>query len=269
MTVNVNFVAASSLLSVVLLVCMMLLMEAGRRIGTARLARDPDGLASGFGPAEGAVLGLLGLLIAFTFSGANGRLEDRRHMITDEANAIGTAYLRIDLLPHDAQGELRQLLGRYLDLRLALYANLQDSAATNAKLRAISALQAEIWTKTLVACQRPEAAVSAPLLLLPAVNAMFDIAGTRNMATLDHPPLAIFLFLALLSLMGSLLVGYDMAANKDRNWFHTVVFAAIVSLAVYVTVDLEFPRQGLIRVDAADRALIDLRDSMRATGSNH
>ena len=66
-------------------------------------SRDPDGLAKGSGAAEAAVFGLLGLLIAFTFSGAASRFEDRRHLITEEANAIGTAYLRIDLLPGDAQ----------------------------------------------------------------------------------------------------------------------------------------------------------------------
>src|SRR4249919_3832924 len=82
---------------------MLVCGEIGRRIGARRLARDPEGLAKGAGAAEAAVFGLLGLLIAFTFSGAASRFEERRHLVTREANAIGTAYLRIDLLPDDAQ----------------------------------------------------------------------------------------------------------------------------------------------------------------------
>jgi hypothetical protein len=100
------------------------------------------------------------------------------------------------------------------------------------------------------------------MLLLPALNAMIDVTTTRAMATQNHPPLVVFLLLGGLSLIGALLVGYGMSDNKDRSWLHTIAFAAIMSLAVYVIVDLEFPRLGLIRVDAADQVLIDLRKSM-------
>ncbi|MEY3788920.1 MAG: hypothetical protein RLZ75_3128 [Pseudomonadota bacterium] len=96
----------------------LLFLEIGQRIGIARIAHNSDGLAKGSGAAEGAVFALLGLLIAFTFSGATSRFEDRRHLITEEANDIGTAYLRVDLLPSDAQPEIRELFRRYVDLRV-------------------------------------------------------------------------------------------------------------------------------------------------------
>ena len=242
---------------------MLIFSEVGRRIGIARLARDPEGLAKGAGAAEAAVFGLLGLLIAFTFSGAASRFEDRRHLIAAEANAIGTAYLRIDLLPGDAQRDMRELFRRYLDARLATYRDVADQTATKAKLAEGAALQEDIWTKALTASRRPEAPAQAAMLLLPALNEMIDITTTREMATRNHPPLAVFLLLCGLSLVGALLVGYGTSTNKDRSWFHTVVFAAILSLTVYVIVDLEFPRLGLIRVDAADQTLIDLRKSMQ------
>src|SRR6187455_2165271 len=91
-----------TLMTVALFAAMLLCLEIGRRVGTARLARDPDGLTKGASAAEGAVFALLGLLLAFTFSGAASRFEDRRWFINDEANAIGTAYLRLDLLPEEA-----------------------------------------------------------------------------------------------------------------------------------------------------------------------
>src|SRR5689334_19405316 len=111
----------------------LLFAAVGRRIGIARLARDPEGLTKGASAAEAAVFGLLGLLIAFTFSGAASRFEDRRHLITTEANAIGTAYLRIDLLPADAQPEVRALFRRYVDARVTAFRQvMEDYAAANA-----------------------------------------------------------------------------------------------------------------------------------------
>jgi hypothetical protein len=249
------------LLAAALFLCMLFFSEVGRHIGVARLARDPDGLDKGAGAAEAAVFGLMGLLIAFTFSGAASKFEVRRHLITQEANAIGTAYLRIDLLPGDSQPEMKELFRRYVDVRSVTYLN-QDINATRVKLAEAAVLQGDIWTKSVAACRRQDAPSQAAMLLLPALNEMIDITTTRVSATMNHPPLVIFLLLCLLSLVGALLVGYDTSSNKKRSWLHIVVFAAIMSLAVYVIVDLEFPRLGLIRVDAADQVLIELRNSM-------
>ena len=101
------------------------------------------------------------------------------------------------------------------------------------------------------------------MLLLPALNEMIDITTTRVMATRNHPPLVVFMMLAALAVVGALLVGYGTSVNKQRTWLHTLVFAVILSLTTYVIIDLEFPRLGLIRVDAADQVLSDLRASMR------
>jgi len=89
-----------------------------------------------------------------------------------------------------------------------------------------------------------------------------DITTTREMATRNHPPAIVFLLLSGLSLVGALLVGYGSSPNKERTWFHTVVFAGMLAVTVYVIADLEFPRLGLIRVDDADQVLVDLRKSM-------
>ncbi len=130
---------------------MLLLSVIGRRIGVARFKRDPEAATTEGGAAEAAVFGLLGLLIAFTFSGAASRFETRRQLIGEEANAIGTAYLRVDLLPDDSQPELRDLFRRYVDLRATVYQSALDQAETIARLNAGDALQREIWTKALAA----------------------------------------------------------------------------------------------------------------------
>ena len=263
------FALVALLAGAALFVGMLVFSEIGRRLGVARLARDPEGgLGKGAGTAEAGLFGLLGLLIAFTFSGAAARFEDRRHLITEEANAIGTAYLRLDLLPDDAEPAIRQLFRRYTAARSTTYRNATEQlvGGKNAALESVAEwapLQGEIWTKAWTACRRPDAPAQATMLLLPALNDMIDITTTRTTATQNHPPTVVFLLLGGLCLVGALLVGYGMSTNAARSWFHPVIFAAILSLTVYVIVDLEFPRLGLIRIDAADQVMVDLAKSMQ------
>lgn len=256
-----GFAFTAALFTAGLFVGMLVFSEIGRRIGLARLARQPE-LSKGVGAAEGAVFGLLGLLIAFSFSGAASRFEARRHLIAEETNAIGTAYLRVDLLPADAQPEIRKLFGRYVDVRVATYRDADDQAATKARLVEGEALQSAIWKKSVAALQRPDAVPPATIMLVPALNEMIDITTTRVVATQNHPPVVVFLLLGVLSMIGALLAGYGTSLNKDRSWLHTGVFAVILSLTVYVIVDLEFPRLGLIRINGADQILTDLRKTM-------
>ncbi len=239
---------------------MLACLEIGRRLG--RDAIGETGGKEGLGVIEGAVFALLGLLIAFTFSGAASRFENRRHLIVDEANDIGTAYLRIDLLPADAQPEVRDLFRRYVDSRLETYRNVTDATRVKQNLTESQDLQNKIWQKSVAGAGRsPNTAAS--MLLLPALNSMIDITTVRTAATEDHPPNAIFLMLAVIALATSLMAGFEMAGSKRRSWLHVVGYALIMSISVYVILDLEFPRMGLIRVDAFDHYLVDVRTSMK------
>jgi len=250
------------LFAVGLFLGMLLLLEMGRRIGIGRLARDPEGARQGVGAVEGAVFSLLGLLIEFTFSSAAARFDARRHLIVEEANNIGTAWLRLDLLPPESASNLRKLFRQYLDSRIEVYQKLPDLSAAKAELANSIKLQGGIWSAALTAC-RDAGSQPAHMLLLPALNAMFDITTTRTEATNHHPPSIIFIMLAALSLVSSLLAGYGMAGSKSHSWIHIIGFAAVVAVTVYVILDLEHPRLGLIRVDSADQVLIQLRESMK------
>jgi hypothetical protein len=249
-------------LAAALFLGMLVLSEFGRRVGQRRFARDPEGARVGTGVVDGAVFGLLGLLVAFTFSGAGARFDARRQLVVEEANAIGTAWLRLDLLPVGEQPALRVLFRSYLDTRLEVYQSLPDlEAAADALARSV-ALQGDIWARAVAASQGPDYQ-RAVVVLLPALNQMIDITTTRTMASRIHPPGIIFALLIALGLVCSLLAGYAMAGGKQRSWTHSVGFAAVIALSVYVILDLEYPRRGLIRVDAIDQVLIDLRASMR------
>jgi hypothetical protein len=240
---------------------MLIVLEFGRRLGEKRLAENPETAQSGSGAIEGAVFGLMALLVAFTFSSAATRFDLRRTMIVTEANNIETAWLRLDLLPVPAQPPLREKFRQYLDARLAIYAKFQDLAAARIEMNRASALQIEIWKEAVAAC-RDSGSSSATSLLLPALNDMFNITTTRTMAAQTHAPLPIYVVLGLVMLAVSLLAGYGMANGKTRNRFHAFAFALIMCLAIYVILDFEFPRFGLIRVDSFDAAMQSVRQSM-------
>src|SRR5688572_10410522 len=137
-----------------LFVAILAFLALGRRVGKARLA-SAEAAPAHFGAVEGAVFGLLGLLLAFTFSGAAGRFDDRKQLITVEANAVGTAWLRIDVAAADAQPPLRALFRRYLDSLLETYRQAGDPDTAHFEYTRSVALQGEIWSRAVAACGDP------------------------------------------------------------------------------------------------------------------
>jgi hypothetical protein len=239
----------------------LVVLEAGRRIGARRLAAEGEVAAKGLGALEGAVFALLGLMIAFCFSGALARFDARRHLVVQEANAIGTAWLRSALLPPEAQPKARELFRRYLDSRIETYRKVPDMAAVRQELARSAGLQQEIW-QLAISSSRSAGSSAAPVVLLPALNAMFDITTTRTESVRIHPPPVIFVMLGILALACSLFAGYDMAIRKRLNPLHSLAFAVVLSVTVYVIVDLEYPRVGLIRMTDSDQVLVELRKTM-------
>jgi hypothetical protein len=235
-------------------------LEAGRRLGARQVARDGEGAKSS--TVDAAVFGLMGLLIAFTFSGAAGRFDARRQLVVQEANDIGTAWLRLDLLPASEQSSLREKFRQYVASRLAVYRRLPDIQAARTELARSTALQSDIWTQAVSACKE-STTTPAAAMLLPALNQMFDIATARTMAAQMHPPALIYAMLFLVMLAGSSLAGYGMATAKARNWFHILVFLTVNVLAIYIILDFEFPRFGLIQLGGFDQVLVDLQQNLK------
>lgn len=249
-------------LPIALLVGMLLMLELGRRAELRRLARDPEGAKEGLGALEGSIFGLLGLLIAFTFAGAAGRYDDRRELVVQEANAIGDAWARFDTLPAATQPALRDGMRRYLESRLETYRRIPDLEAVMQELERSNRIQDEIWKGAVAACATPEGQ-RVTMLVLPALDDAFDMTLVRTAAAMRHPPTVIFAMLFLLALASALIAGHGMAKGTRRNWTYMVGFALTTAVAVYTILDIEFPRIGLIRVDAADQLLEDVLESMK------
>lgn len=257
-----NPVFFGALFALLLATGIIVLLEVGRRIGARRLAEEGEAAAKGFGAIETAVFALLGLILAFSFSGALTRFDARRHLVLAEANDIGTAFLRIDLLPTDAQAPMRDLFRRYLDSRIETYRKLPDMEAAQAELARSLKLQSEIWSLAVSSSQK-SATPQAMMVLLPAVNAMIDITTTRTEAAILHSPPIIWVMLGTLTFACALFAGYDMAGRKHLNLLHSAAFAVVLAVTVYVIIDLEYPRIGLFQMSDSDRVLVQLRESMK------
>ena len=251
------------LFCVVLFLGMLTLLEVGRRLGIKRRSKEAEGERGNLGTIEGAVFALFGLLMAFTFSGAASRFNEKRMLIAEEANTVETSYLRLYLLPREARISLQELFRRYVDSRLETYRRLPDLNAARAEMANSKNIQEEIWMEAVAATQLPDAHPDAGKLLLPALNAMIDITTTRTVALQLHPPRIIYALLFGLGLLCALLAGYRMAGGQHRSWIHIGGFTVITVIIVYVMLDVEYPRAGLIRLEASDQVLVEVRKAMK------
>lgn len=236
-------------------------MRIGWRIGRKRLQTLGEDGQAGLGALDGAVFGLMGLLVAFTFTGAAARFDARRSLVTEHVNAIGTAWLRLDLLAEADREKARDGFRRYVDTQLEIVGNSGNEDEVIAGMARLSSIQGEIW-QTLVQAARNDKTLPLTQAVLPPANEMFDLSTTRFMAAQQHPPLAVFLMLGLLVLVSGLLAGYGMAKAERQSTLHLFGFAAIMALSVYLILDIEYPRLGLVRIDSFDRPMIELRASM-------
>jgi hypothetical protein len=121
--------------------------------------------------------------------------------------------------------------------------------------------QHEIWSRS-VSASRGDSTQNSARLLLPAINEMIDVATSRTIAMHTQLPALIFALLTFVALVSGLLAGFAMAKRGSRSWLHLLLYAGVIAITVYAVLDLEYPRFGLIRLDAADQALRQLRDSI-------
>lgn len=251
---------ASWVITGLLLVGLLVAMRVGRWL-RGRLRTPED--AAGGGLLEAAVFGLLGLLLAFQFARSSSGLDLRRDLVLGEANAIGTAYLRLDLIKEEAQPAIRELLRQFTDARIRSRELLPDFHAAIAEVNRGRGFEGEIWRLAVEAC-RDDPWPPAATLLLPALNEVFDTAAARDVAALTHAPWPVVgLFLGV-AMLGGLLAGMTTTERDRTSRLKAIAFACVMALTVFVVFDMEFPRSGIIRVGVADTALQDVRAAMDA-----
>ena len=258
---HIDFALLSGGLAAGLFLAMLAFVEIGRHVGKYRFAKRGKDSRAGVGVVDGAVFALLALIMGFTFNGAANRYDKRREMVAEQANAISTAWQRISFLPAQVQPPLRAEFQRYVEALLTAYDHPAGSAAELRARDVLVTAENNIWTTALGATLDPSGE-KARMLLVPAVNQMFDAVATERMAQRLHPPLLIYVMLGLSALAAALFAGYAMSTAATRNWLYIIGFTATISITSFVVIELESPRLGLIRIDSMNNVLEELRISM-------
>lgn len=230
--------------------------EIGRFFRNMRRVADTKSERAGFLAIEAAIFGFVALILAFTFSWSFMRFDVSRHLIIEEVNHINSAYLRLSLLPSQDQSELKGKLRQYVDARVAAYRAFPDYAKAQAGIDRATAIQGEIWTTAVTATQKMTSP-QVSLLILPALDSMFDIANTRYMAIKMRRPVTITCLIIVLVFSCSLLAGFGMGDSKSRSWIHIIIYAALLTMTICTIVDLEYARTGLVQISEYDQALIN------------
>ena len=238
----------SWLIALLLWLVILGIFELGHRLGVRHQQATAETIQPQTSAIQGSVLGLLALLLGFTFSMSLQRFDARSAAMLDEANAIGTVQTRVSLLPPAQQALALVLLDQYVQLRLdaaEIDATTPDQRA--AVMRQIASVQTALWQQ---AAELGRAQPSASLnLYLSALNAMFD-AQTARAAVVERtvPPTVIALMLFTL-LSVTVFAGYTGGLSGGRPVFAALLLSTLLVLVIYVIFDLDRPRRGLIQVD--------------------
>jgi len=230
-----------------LFICMLLAMEIGFRSGRRKQARATEAITQA-NAVLAAMLGLLALLLAFTFSAALQRYEDRSQTVVAEANAIGTTYLRARLLPREMQDEVQALLRQYLDVRIQEgRVDAADPALHESLLNQGRLMEAQLWNHAVRAAELDKSVVTSGLFI-QSLNELIDTSGTRNAALNRHvPEIVLFLMFATIVLTTATL-GYASGIAGHRVTLAAFVLVMLIALVVYLIIDLDRPRRGAIQV---------------------
>jgi hypothetical protein len=248
------------LIGCVLLVLLLLAIEAGVLAGARTRARRGEGGTADLGPIQGAVLGLLGLLLAFTYSLAAGRQDARRELVVREANAIGTAYLRAGLLPEPRRGELQAILRQYVDSRIAPDEVVRDPVKLAEAVRRSERVLQALWPAASRNIEgHPPTVLDS--LMFQAMNEVIDLHTERLAAFEYRVPQIILWLLFAVAAMAMAMTGFGSGLSGRRSLFSTSILAVLVVAVIMVILDLDHPRRGAIRV--SQRAMIQLRDSLQ------
>lgn len=245
------------------LVVMGLAVELGYRVGLYKRKQWPDAEIGGGGVVLTAMLALLGLILAFTYSASASRYDARKQAVIVEANAIGTAFLRAGLVPDPGRTQLREALLRYAETRIVDPKKVRTVDDVQRIIELTLEAQAPLWpiTERIVA-----ASARGPIeaSLVAAVNEVIDEHTVRLAVLLDKLP-AVVLFMLLLITCGAMaVIGFNAGVSGCISRWRLTLFALVLGGVMFVIVDFDRPREGFIRVSlgSMQATIADMRHTL-------
>ena len=234
--------------------------ELGFRLGTARARRadrEKDATVGGMVAAE---LGLLAFLLAFAFGIAASRFDARRQALLDEANAIGTAYLRTAFLPEPHRAEVRRLLKEYVDVRIAA---TQGGSVEDA-VRQSEELHERLWAGAVAAAEKDPRSIPVGLFV-ESLNEVIDLHAKRVTVSLQSRiPLPVWVVFFAVAFLSFGAMGYHGGLTGTTRSPAVLVVAVTFAAVIWLVADLDRPGQGILRV--SQQPMIDLQKSMAPQG---
>ena len=237
------------------IVIALLSVEAGRRLAVYRLRHSAEEKESPVGGMVGGTLGLLAFMLAFTFGLASTRFEARRQILLQEANAIGTCYLRAALLPDPMRTEVRNLLREYVDVRLETVktGQLEQGIAKSDELLN------RLWSVAVITAEKERNVITS--LFIQSLNQVIDLHSTRVMAGVrSRVPGIIWIVLYLLMVLAMVMLGYQSGLAKSRRSIAVLALVIGFSSVLYLIADLDRPGQGMLQTN--QETMTDLRRTM-------
>jgi len=235
------------LLAVTALILVFVAAEFGFRLGIGHRLRVAESTRTHFAALQAALLGLLALVLAFTFSIAVARFDARKELVIQESNAIGTTYLRARLLAAPQRKEAIGLLRTYVEEQLAFYQAGVDVVRLEAVNSRIADLQERLWLIAIAASEQDPRSVPTGLFV-HSLNGMIDLHATRIKALENRLPDAVIYLVFMVAVVTIGFVGYGRGLVGRRNFVSTAITAALVVLVLTIILDLDRPRRGLITV---------------------
>jgi len=228
---------------------------AGHWLGRRR--RASGGKTGSIDTAQGSLLALLGLLLAFSFSSAAGRFADRQDLILQEANAIGTAYLRADLLAPAHADELRAALKAYTAERVTFFALGANRTGVMASIGRAEQLQKRIWSAGVAGVKETP---TATVVVLQSLNEVIDLHASRVEALYRHLPPAVVVLLLVTAALAVGSVGFGTGVSGGGHLVGNLIFVLVTASVLALTLDLDYPRAGVVQ--AEQRPMLDLQRSL-------
>jgi hypothetical protein len=253
------FTVDASVLCLILFVACVLMVIVGKRIRSKLLKTDEQESRGGVNSLLGALFGLWGFLLAFTFGNVSTRFENVRAMMAEEASLIRNVSLRLETFPDSLRDEFQNDLKKYVQARIDYYEYAEDVEKFNKTKQDAVAIGKSLWSQTINASHATGFNLAANNMLA-ALTAMYDIGARRDATLMSGMPAPISMMLFFIALVISFVGGFTSPDLKIKEWVVIIGFILLACLIIYVTLDMSRPMTGLIKPDAGQEKIIRLKD---------
>ncbi len=248
----------ATIICLILLILMPLIVKLGNSMRKRFWQSEESDTRGGINSLMGALFGLWGFMLAFSFGQSGIRFENLRSMIVDESNYLRNSILRADFFPDSIRQVYRLKLHKYLEERINYYDNARDELKLKSNREEIFKTNDDIWAMTVALTKRSDTREAAKDMTGTLIN-LFDIGAKREALLNAGIPGPVSIGLILLALSICFVGGFTTPVIKKKEWIVIFAFSFLATMILYITIDLARPMEGLIRPDSGQASIVGLR----------